>query len=113
MASAKSAVLNPGDVAIATRDDLSVTRKATTALTDSLSWRNGFVIFHRATLRDAANELNRYNAKQIVLADEAAAARVFGGKFRTSNSERFAGVVGTALGLHVEQHGNEIVISEN
>ena len=107
----KSAVLNPGDVAIATRDDLTVTRKPLAALSDSLSWRSGFVVFHHATLREAVSELNRYNARKITLADENAATRVFGGKFRATDSERFADVVGAALGLHVEQTGSEIVIS--
>jgi len=110
-ANQKSAVLKPGDVAIATRDDLSVTRKPASALADTLSWRSGFVVFHNATLREAASELNRYNAEQIVLADDGAARRVFGGKFRTTDSKRFADVIGTALGLHVEHRGNEIVIS--
>ncbi len=110
-ASPKSAILNPGDVAIATRDDLTVTRKPASALADTLSWRSGFVVFHHTTLREAASELNRYNAEQIVLADDGAAKRIFGGKFRTTDSDRFADVVGAALGLHVGRNGNEIVIS--
>ncbi len=76
-----------------------------------LSWRNGFVVFHHTSLRDAVSELNRYNAEQIVVADDAAARRAFGGKFRTTDSRRFADVVGAALGLHVEHRANEIVIS--
>ena len=110
-ANQKAAVLNPGDVAIATRDDLTVTRKPASALADTLSWRSGFVVFHHTTLGSAASELNRYNTEQIVLTDDGAATRVFGGKFRTTDSERFADVVGTALGLHVEHRGSEIVIS--
>lgn len=107
----QAAVLNPGDVAIATRDDLTITRKPVAALADTLSWRSGFVVFHHATLREAASELNRYNASQIVFADDGAAMRVFAGKFRTTDSERFADVVGTALGLQVNHRGSEIVIS--
>ncbi|HTO39523.1 MAG TPA: FecR domain-containing protein [Rhizomicrobium sp.] len=110
-ANPKSAVLNPGDVAIATRDDLTVMRKPLTALSDSLSWRSGFVVFHHTTLREAADELNRYNVGKIVIADANVGERVFGGKFRTTDSERFANVVGMALGLTVERRGSEIVIS--
>lgn len=110
-ATPKSAVLNPGDVAIATGEDLTVTRKATTAIAERLSWRSGFVVFHHTTLGEAASELNRYNTEQIVLVDDGAAKRVFGGKFHTTDSERFADVVGTALGLHVEHRGSDIIIS--
>ncbi|HVP84973.1 MAG TPA: FecR domain-containing protein [Rhizomicrobium sp.] len=107
----QSAVLAPGDVAVATNDDLKVTRKPAAMLADTLSWRSGFVTFHHTTLSQAAAELNRYNSEQIVITDDAAAHRVFGGKFRTTDSERFADVAGTALGLHVEHRGNDIVIS--
>lgn len=111
-ARAQSAVLNPGDVAVATRDDLTVMRKPQAALADTLSWRSGFVVFHHTTLREAADELNRYNAQQIVVADDEVAHRIFGGKFRTTDSQRFANVVGTALGLHVTRRGTDIVISD-
>ncbi len=105
------AILNPGDVAIATRNDLTVTRKSRGLLEDGLSWRKGLLVFHHATLRQAADELNRYNTKKIIVADEEAAKRVFGGKFQTRDAERFADVVSAALGLHVRQQGDEIVIT--
>ena len=107
----KSAVLAPGDVAVAKGDDLTVTHRPVATLADTLSWRSGFVVFHHTTLSEAANELNRYNAQQIVIEDEDAATRVFAGKFRTTDSERFADVAGAALGLHVEHRGYDIVIS--
>ena len=109
----KAAVLTPGDVAVATRGHLTVTRKPPSALADALSWRSGLLVFHHTTLREAADELNRYNAKQIIVADENTARRVFGGKFHTDNSERFADVASAALGLNVHHNGSEIVISGN
>ncbi len=107
----QSAVLNPGDVAVATQDRLVVTKKLASTLQDALSWRAGFVVFHHTTLNEAANELNRYNSTKIVIADEGAAQRYFGGKFRTKDAERFASVVGAALGLRVDRRENEIIIS--
>lgn len=109
-AHSKSAVLTPGDVAVATSDDLSVRHKPANRLADALGWRSGFVVFHHTMLREAVSELNRYNTQQIVVSDDAA-SRVFGGKFHTTDSERFADVVGAALGLNVEHRGSKIVIS--
>lgn len=110
-ASAQSAILSPGDVAIATQNRLAVTKKHASFIEDELSWRSGFVVFHHTTLSEAADELNRYNTKKIVIADEKTARRFFGGKFRANDVESFASVVGTALDLSVDRRGNEILIS--
>ncbi len=107
----QSAVLNPGDVAVATRDHLTVLRKPQAVLADALSWRSGFVVFRHTTLREAADELNRYNAEQIIVVDAEVGRRVFGGKFHTTDSQRFANVLGAALGLRVARRGTDIVIS--
>jgi transmembrane sensor len=111
VAGLQSLVLNRGDVATAAQGRLVVARKPPGRLEDALSWRKGFVVFHHATLGAAAEEINRYSIEKIVVADRGAASRIFGGKFRTNDAERFANVVGAALALQVERRGNEIVIS--
>ncbi|HEY4123125.1 MAG TPA: FecR domain-containing protein, partial [Rhizomicrobium sp.] len=63
------AVLTPGDVAIATATAISVTAKSSKTLADTLSWRQGVLVFKYTTLADAAAEFNRYNTKKIVIAD--------------------------------------------
>jgi len=105
------AILTPGDEAVATQQKMSITRKSNAALEDQISWRRGLLVFHRATLVDVANEYNRYNSRKIVIADETAAARVMTATLPTNDLTTFARIARNFLGLHVEEKGDEIVIS--
>jgi transmembrane sensor len=110
-ASAKSAVLLPGDVAVATPDTVAVTRVSTQALNNQLGWRRGVLVFQNATLAQAADELNRYNHEKLIIAGAATGRLTFGATLLTTDVEAFADVAKDVLGLHVEKRGGEIVIS--
>lgn len=109
--SARSAVLNPGDVALATAEKISVSRKSQTDLSGDLGWRRGVLVFHNTTLEAAAAEFNRYNRRQLIIADSAAARLTIGATFPTDDIEAFAHTAKTVFGLRVEKHGDAIVIS--
>ncbi len=81
-ANARSAVLKPGDVAVATKDTLAVTRKANETLKAALGWRRGVLVFDDTELVSAAREFNRYNRKKVILADAHAAHLRIGAPFR-------------------------------
>jgi transmembrane sensor len=110
-ARARSSLMTPGDVAIATADAISVTKKSAENLAIELGWRRGVLIFDRTSLADAAAELNRYNRKHLVIEDSAVARRLIGGIFPTNDVELFARVAQDLLGLHIEHRGDETVIS--
>jgi transmembrane sensor len=104
-------LLAPGDVVVATATSLSMTRKASSDLTNALSWRHGLLVFKYTALGEAAGEFNRYNREKLVIADAAAARRTIYGTFEAGNVELFARVARDVLGLHVENRGGAIVIS--
>lgn len=106
-----TALLTPGDVATASAGTMVVTRRAHEALAHELGWRKGMLILDDVTLADAVAEFNRYNVHKIVIADSDAATMHIGGTFRTSDVKLFARVVQDVLGLHVESHEKETVIS--
>lgn len=108
---AKPAILMPGDVAYATADQLSVTKRPERAIVNALGWRHGVIIFDRTTLADAAAELNRYNTKQIVILDPAAARLTIHGRFPSNDTAAIVNVAQDVFGLRVETRGNEILIS--
>jgi transmembrane sensor len=105
------AVLTPGDVATASGKNLVVKRQSAQTLTNELSWRQGVLVFDRTTLAQAAAEFNRYNSDKLVIADAGIARRTIGGTFPTNNLEAFIGVTQDLLGLRVERHDHEIVIT--
>ena len=110
-ATADAVILVPGDVAVASRKSLIVSRKAAKVLSERLSWRSGMIAFDNATLGDAASEFNRYNRVQLVITDPAVARIPIAGKFPTNGVNRFADVIEHVFGLHVQSKGGEMVIS--
>jgi len=107
----QSAMLTPGDVATATPDSVSVTHKSAQALTGSLSWRHGVLVFKYATLGEAVEEFNRYNSQKLVIADTATGRLTIVGTFPTNEVGAFIDAAQTIFGLRVRNRGSEIVIS--
>jgi transmembrane sensor len=104
-------VLASGDVVVATADSVSLTRKSQRNLAGDLGWRRGVLVFDYTTLADAAAEFNRYNHQKIIVADADVARHTVVGTFPATNVELFGHVVQVILGLRVEQHKDEIIIS--
>jgi transmembrane sensor len=107
----QSAVLSPGDLAVATARSLSVLKETKQALADETAWRQGELVFHFTSLANAAAEFNRYNRKKIVVADSIVARRQIGGTFATNDVALFGRIARDLLGVQVEDRGAEIVIS--
>jgi transmembrane sensor len=110
-AAGKSSLLMPGDVATANGAAISIAREPAEELAEELSWRRGVLVFKHRTLADVAAEFNRYNQKKIVLADASVGGLKIYGTFRTVDVDLFARVTQHALGMNVDNEGNEIVIS--
>lgn len=108
---AKSALLKPGDEAVATADSLHITRKSDKQLESELGWQRGVLVFQRATLVEVAKEYNRYNSRKVVIADAKAGARLITATLPTNDVAGFARMAKNFLGLHVEEREGEIVIS--
>ncbi len=109
-AQGKIIALLPGDVAVATATRISVTKRPSRALAESLGWQRGLLIFDNTTLGDAAAEFNRYNGKKLVIAAGAARLPVVG-TFRSNDVEAFARVTQEVFGLHSQTRGSEVVIT--
>jgi transmembrane sensor len=67
----------------------------------ALAWRNGMIDLNGTTLREAADEFNRYNQRQIVIADPDVAAEQFDGLFRIGDPEGFAETLKATLNVSV------------
>jgi transmembrane sensor len=105
------AILMPGDEANATPQNILVSRKPISELESESAWRRGVLVFHRVSIADAADELNRYNQTKIVVADTASGARVFSATLRTGDPAAFARMAHDFLGLRIQEAEGEIVIS--
>jgi len=107
-----SEVLEPGDVAIATANSVSVTQRAPQALVDASAWRKGMLVFRDQALAQAISEFNRYNREQMVVEGARASNVKIDGTFRADNVTGFTNMVEHVLDLKVRKHGQQIAISE-
>ncbi len=107
----RSALLRPGDVVIATEQQLIPGKKSAAELRDELGWRHGVLIFKGSTLAAAAAEFNRYNSRKIYIADEKTARLTIGGTFQAKNIDSFTQATRDLFGLKIKQAENETVIT--
>lgn len=75
-----------------------------------LAWREGMVIFDGQPLREAIEEVNRYNQRKIFVANAILAQRPVVGVFRATDVESFAQATAAAMGARVVIDGDTILI---
>jgi len=107
----QSATLKAGDVAVATTGAISVARASKDDLANELGWRRGMLVFHHATLEEAAEQYNRYSAKPVVIADSKVGRMIFSATLPSNNVDTFIRVAEKLFNIHSQDRGDEIVIS--
>ncbi len=107
----RSALLNPGDIAIASKNTIALQRQTPEKLSRTLGWRQGLIFFDNTTLAEAAAQFNRYNNTKLIITDPKIAALTIGASFPVNDVERFARAVRILLGVKVEHNANTITLS--
>lgn len=88
-------------------------RPASPTEADQLSaWRSGFLIFRDTPLAQAVAELNRYQLRELVIADPAIAAIRIGGKFRCANVDSFLALLQEGFPVTVERNRDHIILKQ-
>lgn len=100
-ASANSATINGGVIAISQGASMLVTQRSSERVKTALAWRQGMLSFDQTSLGDVAAEFNRYNVRQIIVTDRETASIRIGGAFQASNVDAFARLLRDAYGLKV------------
>ena len=105
-AGAPEVVLRPGQAA--TR---SATAIAVTAVDPAVTgaWRFGRLVLDNRPLGEAVAEINRYNARTILLDDPSLAAMRISGVFRTGDPEAFVTAVSTILPVTVAAQDGDVL----
>jgi len=107
----RSVLLTPGEVLVMSGGLIKTTRKSNQTMAEELGWRRGMLVFDNIPLGDAVAEFNRYSAKKLVVADEAAAKIPVSATFPTNGVGDFVQLAQAVLGLRIEHRNDEIVIS--
>jgi transmembrane sensor len=75
------------------------------------AWQRGQLIFDDTSLRDAADEFNRYGKRKIVIGPDVSDVIRVGGVFRLSDPHSFAAAIANAHLLRVSETPDEIILS--
>lgn len=110
-AQSRPAVLVRDDTAVADANNVLVSKQTRQQVNAALSWLQGKLVFDQVSLAEAASQFNRYNRKQLVIADDAAAKIAIGGVFDANNAEAFARLLHVGFGLHVQVTEDVILVS--
>ncbi|HTD03876.1 FecR family protein [Undibacterium sp.] len=110
-AGTKPTIVTKGEVVLAEKASTLATSTPAAKLDAMLGWRRGLVTFDQSTLAEVASEINRYNRKQLVIADPAVAQIRIGGSFEPSNVAALARLLHQAYGLKVDDRGDRVIIS--
>lgn len=76
----------------------------------ALAWQERRLEFDATPLADAVREFNRYNRRQLQIADPELASKRFSGSFRSDGYEAFVGLLERDFGVRATRREQEIVL---
>ncbi|QJU59840.1 DUF4880 domain-containing protein [Sphingomonas sp. AP4-R1] len=77
-----------------------------------LAWRTGMIVLDGQTLREAADDFNRYNPVKLVIDDPALAGQRIYGTFRARDPEALGHAVSVSLNTSVRHDADRIIIGK-
>jgi transmembrane sensor len=90
-----------GEAAVLQANRMSVRHMEPEVMQSRLAWTSGRLQFRGETLAEAVAEFNRYNRRQIRLADDSLARLRVGGTFNATDPESFAAALSSAFRLRI------------
>jgi transmembrane sensor len=91
--------LSAGETVTISARRVHVEKVAAAEVSQKLSWTEGRLWFERQRLADVVAEFNRYNRRQMVIADPAIADLRIGGGFEATDPESFIAALERTLGV--------------
>lgn len=95
------------------RDPLRIERVSHDQSEEMLAWEDPRFVFNGQSLAEVAQEFNRYNRSQLVLADAATGAVKIGGSFRANHVRAFIRLLGVSFGVRADERGDQIILRKS
>lgn len=106
----KPAPISAMHVARAQPQAVSVKPVAVPEMSRLLAWQTGELIFDDVTLGEAVAEFNRYNNRQLVIADPHIAALRVGGNFHATDLDAFVRALGASFGIEAQASAQALTL---
>jgi transmembrane sensor len=94
-----TSTLSAGEAVVIGAKRVHMEKVADVEVDRKLSWTEGRLWFERQTLKDVVAEFNRYNRRQMVIADPAIENLRIGGGFEATDPESFIAALERTLGV--------------
>jgi transmembrane sensor len=98
--------VSAGEAATVRRNSVSVRSVLPKDVSRKLAWTAGHLAFQGETLDDAVQEFNRYNERQITIADPSIVKVQVGGIFLTTDPDSFIAALQRSFGIRVQVGDN-------
>ena len=99
-----------GEAAVLHSDHIAVSRIEPQQLEQRLAWTSGKIQLRGETLDQAIAEFNRYNHRQLRLADASLAELRVGGTFNATDPDSFAATLASTFGVRVESAQADAIV---
>jgi transmembrane sensor len=100
-----------GQAAISSDSGVKLTTLRKSSIARKLAWQNQMLVFDGDSLAEVIGQFNRYNERQLVIADPSVATIRIGGYFRPTNLDAFVSVLQSDFGIRVNLDGNRLVLA--
>jgi transmembrane sensor len=110
--SAGATRIDAGTEARVTASAVTVDNPAPERVSEKLSWRTGYIVFHDAPLADAVADFNRYSSHKMLIEDPSIAGIRIGGRFRTNDAAAFLWLLQSGFPIRVEQQADRVVLTK-
>jgi transmembrane sensor len=94
--------VSAGEAASVRRNTVAVRRLQSDDVTRKLAWTGGQLDFRGETLEDAVQEFNRYNQRQITIADASILQLQMGGLFLVTDPDSFVAALRKSFGIQAQ-----------
>jgi len=103
--------LSAGQAALSSGSGVKLTTLPKDSVARKLAWQNQMLVFDGDSLADVVTQFNRYNERQLVIADPSLTTLHIGGYFRPTNLDAFIDVLQSNFGIRVNTQGNRLVLA--
>lgn len=107
-------VLTLGEQAVLEKTDgvarLAVVAPPAPQREETLAWKSRRLAFDRTSLRDAVVEINRYNVRQVRIAEASLESLSLAGGVQSDNLDAFIVLLESGFGVSAERRGDEILL---
>jgi transmembrane sensor len=102
--------LKAGEAAVLADHQVSVSHMEAQQIERRLAWTSGRLQFRGESLGDAVGEFNRYNRRQLRIADPSLAQLRVGGTFNATDPDSFAAALASAFNLRIDPSQPDAIV---